>query len=281
MQLKHGLVDVDIVHNRWFYSFLAILIVIITVPIINGNQVNAIDWDAINQEPSLVDGHWFGTDELGRDFFLRTMLGGQTSLFLGLSSALVAVTIGLVYGVASALSHSITDGVMLRIMDIMQSLPFTFLVIVMISIFGNSVGLVIFTMAVVSWPDMARIVRSQTLSLKEQPFIGAARLSGCSSWIILWKHILPNLMGIFINYTIILIPHMIILESFLSFLGLGTQEPQTSWGALIYQGTIMMGVANWLLIFPILCMVATLLCLYFWAEHVRKLIEPRKNQLTQ
>ncbi|MDD1781263.1 oligopeptide ABC transporter permease OppC [Enterovibrio sp. ZSDZ35] len=234
------------------------------------------DWYAMHAAPSFgEDGHVFGTDALGRDLYVRTLIGGQISLMVGLMGALVAVAIGTVYGATSGYIGGRTDRVMMRILEILNAIPFMFLVIVLVTFFGRNIALIFVAIGAIAWLDMARIVRGQTLSLRNKEFIEAAHVSGVSTKNIILRHIVPNVLGIVAVYSTLLIPSMILIESFLSFLGLGVQEPMTSWGALLQEGSQTMELAIWQLAFPTLFMVTTLLCFNYVGDGLRDALDPK------
>jgi oligopeptide transport system permease protein len=217
----------------------------------------------------------FGTDNVGRDLLTRTLIAGRVSLAIGLLAGLVAVGIGVLYGATSGFLGGRVDEVMMRIVDILYSLPFIFFVIMLVVFFGRNFVLMFLAVGAVLWLDMARIVRGQTLSLKRQEFIQAADALGVSQPGILRRHIIPNTLGPVVVYMTLLVPQVIILESFLSFLGLGVQEPMSSWGVLISQGAKNIGTANWLLIFPSFFLTTTLFALNFIGDGLRDALDPK------
>lgn len=218
---------------------------------------------------------FFGTDQNGRDLLARTLVAGRVSLAIGLMAGLVAVVIGVVYGAVSGFVGGRTDEVMMRIVDILYSLPFIFFVIMLVVFFGRNFLLTFLAVGAVMWLDMARIVRGQTLALKRLEFVQAAEALGVSQAGILRRHILPNLLGPVIIYMTLLVPTVIIMESFLSYLGLGVQEPMSSWGVLISQGAKNMPHANWLLFFPALFLITTLFALNFLGDGLRDALDPK------
>jgi oligopeptide transport system permease protein len=218
---------------------------------------------------------YFGTDNVGRDLLTRTLMAGRVSLAIGLLAGLVAVMIGVVYGSASGFMGGKTDEVMMRVVDILYALPFTFFVIMLVVFFGRNFILMFLAVGAVLWLDMARIVRGQALSIKRQEYVQAAEALGVSTTGILFRHIIPNLLGPVVIYMTLLVPQVIILESFLSFLGLGVQEPMASWGVLISAGAKNIDTATWLLIYPSIFLISTLFALNFIGDGLRDALDPK------
>jgi oligopeptide transport system permease protein len=218
---------------------------------------------------------YFGTDTSGRDLLTRTLIAGRVSLAVGLLAGFVAVFIGVFYGAISGFVGGKTDEIMMRIVDILYSLPFTFFVIMLVVFFGRNFMLMFIAIGAVLWLDMSRIVRGQTLSLKRQEFVQAAEALGVGGLGILVRHVIPNMLGPIIIYVTLLIPQVIILESFLSYLGLGVQEPMSSWGVQISQGSRNMEGASWLLIFPSFFLTTTLFALNFIGDGLRDALDPK------
>lgn len=233
------------------------------------------DWGMMSNPPENESGHYFGTDSNGRDIFVRVAVGGRISLLVGISAALVAVVMGTLYGSFSGYMGGKIDSIMMRALEILNSFPFTFFVILLVTFFGQNLFLIFLAIGMVSWLDMARIVRGQTLSLKNQEFIDAAKVSGVSTWGIVSRHIVPNVLGVVVVYASLLVPSMILFESFLSFLGLGVQEPMSSWGSLLNDGAKSMEVAPWLLIFPAAYLTVTLFCFNFIGDGLRDALDPK------
>ncbi|KGK08791.1 oligopeptide ABC transporter permease OppC [Vibrio navarrensis] len=255
------------------FILMVMTLAVIVLPILAPFTFDDTDWYAMHVGPNAE--HWFGTDSLGRDLYVRTLIGGRISLMVGVLGALVAVLIGTLYGAASGFIGGRTDRIMMRILEILYAVPFMFLVIVLVTFFGRNIILIFVAIGAIAWLDMARIVRGQTLSLRSKEFIEAAHVCGVSKWKIITRHIVPNVLGIVAVYSTLLIPSMILTESFLSFLGLGVQEPMTSWGALLQEGSQTMEVAIWQLAFPALFMVVTLFCFNYVGDGLRDALDPK------
>ena len=265
--------------NRAAMTSLGVL-VFITLAVIIGPWLTPYnyfsqDYDAIWQAPSLASGHWFGTDQVGRDLFARTLTGGRISLMVGIVTTLVSLVIGVTYGAVAGFVGGKTDSLMMRAVDILYSLPFMFFVILLVVFFGRNLFLLFAAIGAVSWLDMARIVRGQTLAIKSQPYIEAARMAGAGTVRIISRHVVPNLAGIVVVYVTLTIPQVILFESFLSYLGLGVQPPATSWGALINDGTGEMSVAPWLVLIPSIFLAVTLFCFNFIGDGLRDALDPK------
>jgi oligopeptide transport system permease protein len=218
---------------------------------------------------------FFGTDNVGRDLLSRTLMAGRISLSIGLLAGVVAVVIGVLYGSTAGFIGGKVDEVMMRIVDVLYSLPFIFFVIMLVVFFGRNFVLMFLAVGAVLWLDMARIVRGQALSIRRQEYVQAAEALGVGARGILSRHVIPNLLGPVVIYMTLLVPQVIILESFLSFLGLGVQEPMTSWGVLISTGAKNIGTANWLLLFPAFFLVSTLFALNFVGDGLRDALDPK------
>ena len=235
--------------------------------------IDDIDWENISTPPSAA--HWFGTDENGRDLFTRTLYGGQVSLMVGIVATLVSLAIGVIWGAVAGFFGGRVDAIMMRTVDILYSLPYMFFVILLVVFFGRNILLIFVALGAVQWLDMARIVRGQTLSLKRKEFIEAAHASGVSTVNIIRRHIIPNTLGPVVIYITLTVPSVILTESFISFLGLGVQEPQTSWGVLIAEGARVMETAPWSLIYPAIFLGVTLFCFNFIGDGLRDALDPK------
>ena len=257
---------------------LAIAIAAIVGPWLNPNDYVTTNFDLILSPPSAEGSHWFGTDDLGRDLFVRTMLGIRVTLVVALVASFVSLVIGVAYGAIAGYVGGRVDAVMMRFVDTLYALPFIFFVILLMVVFERNFVLIFVAIGAVNWLDMARIVRGQTLSLREREFVEAARLTGVSTPRILLKHIAPNLLGLVIVYVTLTIPQAILVESFLSFLGLGVQEPQTSLGTLVDGGVAQMESASWTLLIPASLLALILLCFNFMGDGLRDHFDARLDQ---
>ncbi|MGK9433643.1 oligopeptide ABC transporter permease OppC [Pantoea agglomerans] len=267
------------IYNRAASISLLVLFLItlfvIFAPMLAQFTYDDTDWAMMSSPPDTTSGHWFGTDSSGRDLLVRVAIGGRISLMVGVASALIAVIVGTLYGSIAGYLGGKTDSVMMRILEILNSFPFMFFVILLVTFFGRNILLIFAAIGMVSWLDMARIVRGQTLSLKRKEFIEAAHVGGVSTWKIVVRHIVPNVLGVVVVYASLLVPSMILFESFLSFLGLGTQEPLSSWGALLSDGANSMEVSPWLLLYPAGFLVVTLFCFNFIGDGLRDALDPK------
>jgi oligopeptide transport system permease protein len=266
-------------HNRaavvsaWVIGLMAL--VVIVVPPFAAYEYDFIDFANAATGPSFATGHLFGTDTLGRDLFVRTLYGGRISLLIGVVSTAVSLAIGVAYGAIAGYFGGRLDALMMRIVDILYALPFMFFVILLMVFFGRNILLIFVAIGAVNWLDMARIVRGQTLSLKHREFVEAAEAQGVGAFAIIRRHIVPNLLGVVAVYVTLTIPQVILIESFLSFLGLGVQEPMTSWGSLVHDGAETLESAAWMLIFPAVFLATTLFSFNFLGDGMRDALDPK------
>ena len=259
--------------SAWAMFVMCLLVVF--GPMLSPFDLDQTDWYQISTRPNLASGHIFGTDDLGRDLFVRVMHGGRISLMVGLVATMVSVMIGVSYGSISGFVGGKTDAVMMRVVDVLYAMPFLFFVILLMVFFGRSIFLIFVAIGAVNWLDIARIVRGQTLNLKGKEFVDAARAGGATTTRIVFKHIVPNLLGLVVVYVALTVPQVILVESFLSFLGLGVQEPMTSWGALVNQGARQMETSPWMLLFPGMFLATTLFCFNFIGDGLRDALDPK------
>ena len=253
----------------------AMTVLVLVGPWLSPYTFDNTDWGAVSSPPSWSNGHWFGTDGLGRDLFVRTLYGGRISLLVGAVATAVSLLIGITYGAVAGYVGGRTDQFMMRIVDILYALPFMFLVILLMVLFGRNILLIFLAIGAINWLDMARIVRGQALSLRAKEYVEAARAGGVGSGRIIRRHVVPNLLGVVIVYATLTVPQVILVESFLSFLGLGVQEPMTSGGALVIEGAQDLENAPWMLIFPASFLALSLFCFNFIGDGLRDALDPR------
>ena len=259
-----------------FVVLAVVSAVVLVTPLIAPYPYDEQDLDLGAAGPSPQ--HWLGTDYLGRDLMTRIMFGGRISLMVGFTATAVALLVGVLYGATSGFVGGRTDSIMMRIVDILYALPFTIFVIILMVFFGRNIILLFLAIGAVEWLTMARIVRGQVLSLKEKEFVEATVAMGLPRHQILLKHLIPNALGPIIVYTTLTIPNVMLLEAFLSFLGLGVQPPMSSWGLLIRDGAEQMEEFAWLLIFPSLALSITLFSLNFLGDGLRDALDPRVSK---
>jgi len=255
-----------------------LVVVALLGPLLSPHNYLQTDFDSILRAPSFSGAHLFGTDDLGRDLFVRTLLGVQVTILVALVASTVSLIIGVLYGAIAGLAGGRVDAAMMRFVDTLYALPFIFFVILLMVAFERNFLLIFVAIGAVNWLDMARIVRGQTLSLREREFVQAAQLCGVSFPRIILRHIAPNLIGVVIVYITLTIPQAILVESFLSFLGLGIQEPQTSLGALVDAGVNQMEGASWMLLIPALLLALILLSFNFLGDALRDVFDSRQSR---
>ena len=267
--------------NKTIVVCSSILLLIATValigPLLSPHHYAHTDFGSPFMLPSGSHWHLFGTDSLGRDLFVRTLLGVKVTLFVAIIASGVSLGIGVAYGAIAGYVGGRVDAVMMRAVDALYALPFIFFVILLMVVFERNFLLIFVAIGAINWLDMARIVRGQTLSLKRREFVDAARLIGVSTPGIILRHITPNLFGVVVVYMTLTIPQAILVESLLSFLGLGVQEPQTSLGALVNGGVSNMERAPWLLLIPAIVLALILLCFNFLGDGLRDVVDPKKK----
>ncbi|MBP7579733.1 MAG: ABC transporter permease subunit [Vogesella sp.] len=265
--------------NKAAVASLVILIliglIIVVGPYLLQHTHDATDWNALSLAPTLTNGHYLGTDELGRDLLARTLQGGGITFQVGIVGTLVSVVIGVSWGAIAGFFGGKVDALMMRIVDVLYALPFMLFAILLMTFFGRDLYLMFVALGAISWLDMARIVRGQTLSLKSKEFVEAAHAIGVSQFAIIFRHIVPNLLGIVVVYATITIPGVIMTESVLSFLGLGVQEPNTSWGVLVQEGQKVMESQPWMLLVPGLFLSVTLYCANYVGDGLRDALDPK------
>jgi oligopeptide transport system permease protein len=267
--------------NRVALAALALIVAVACLaalaPLLSPWSYDSLDWRHLAAPPGFTASHWLGTDRLGRDLLVRTLYGARLSLAISLLASAVSLVVGIAWGSIAGYTGGRTDAWMMRCVDVLYSLPYLFIVIILTTLFRRgSIAVLLFGVAAVGWLTTARIVRGQTLALKRREFIEAARASGASPWDILRRHIVPNLLGPVAVYAALTVPQMIMFETFLSFLGLGVQEPHASLGNLVYVGAQEMESAPWLLIVPAGVLAVLLICLNVFGDGVRDALDPRE-----
>ena len=258
----------------------ALLLILITLVCIVGpwllpHAFDSTDWNSMALAPGLANSHWWGTDESGRDLLVRCLMGGRISLMVGILATLSSVALGTVWGATAGFLGGFADQWMMRVVDVLYAVPYLLIAILLVTVLGRDFYLVVLAITAFSWMDMARLVRGQALSLKRMDYVEAARAIGVSQARIIATHIVPNLLGLVVIYTTVTVPAVILTESVLSFLGLGIQEPMTSWGVLIQEGAQTMEVAPWLLLFPAAMLSTTLYCFNFLGDGLRDALDPK------
>ena len=257
-------------------ALLGVLVVLSLIgPRTSPYSYSALDWRHLAVPPGLAGEHWLGTDSLGRDLYVRTLYGLRLSLVIGVLASGVSVLIGVAWGAAAGWVGGRLDAWMMRIVDVLYALPYLFIVLILAALFGRgNLAVLLVGIGAVGWLTLARVVRAQTLSLKRREFIEAARATGLSGAQVLWRHVLPNLAGTVVVYATLLVPQMIVYESFLSFLGLGVEPPRASLGSLINAGARQMLSAPWLLLVPATVLILLLLALNLLGDGLRDVLDP-------
>ncbi len=257
------------------FILIAIVLFAFVGPFFAPWAYDKVDWTSIRKPPNVDKLHFFGTDANGRDMLARVMQGTQMSIIVAFVATFVSVVIGIAYGATAGYFGGKVDAVMMRFVDIMYALPYILFVIILVVIFGRSPVLLFVGIGCLEWLTMARIVRGQTLSLKQREFIEAAKAGGAGPFTIIFRHIVPNLTGPVVIYATLTIPEIIITESFLSYLGLGVQEPQTSLGTLISAGAPVIETLPWMLLAPAAILITMLLCLTYLGDGLRDALDPK------
>ena len=259
-----------------FCLLVTVAITSLSSPYLSEWHFEHMDFDSMEAEPSLA--HWFGTDQVGRDVYVRTMRGTSISLAVSLLATTISIIIGVLWGTLSGYLGGKADELMMRTVDILYSLPFILIVILLTVVFGPNIYLLFATLGAIYWLDMARIVRGQTLKLKNAPFILAAKIQGAGTLNIIIRHVIPNIKSPIVIYGTITVPAIILAESFISFLGLGIQEPQTSLGVLISDGIPSMETSPWLLAFPSVCLIVIIWSLNTLGDELRDRLDPKTEK---
>jgi len=261
-------------------AFIILLILgfmVIFGPHISGYEYEQIDREAINEAPS--SDHWFGTDKLGRDMFARVWQGGRVSMIIGITGAFISAFVGSIYGGISGYFGGRVDDIMMRIVEILISVPYLIVVILLsVVLQSKSLGTLLLAMTITGWVGMARLVRGQVLQVKSQEFVMAAQGLGVSSWRIIRKHVIPNVLSVVIVSVTFSVPGYIFSEAFLSFIGLGIQPPNTSWGALAASAQTSYTFYPYLMFFPALMIALTMLSFTLMGDGLRDALDPKLRQ---
>jgi len=269
--------------NRAAMAAAALVLLLVAAALLGPRMspyaIDQVDWtlSPLASPPSIANGHWFGTDGNGRDLFVRVWSGTQVSLLVALLATVVSVVIGVAWGATAGYLGGRTDAWMMRVVDVLYALPYMFFVIILTVVFGRSLWLIFLAIGAVGWLTMARIVRGQALALRQREFVAAAMTLGLPTHRIIARHVVPNVLGPVIVYATLTVPQVILFESFLSFLGLGVQEPLTSLGRLVAEGALEMETSPWQLLAPSVVLAALLLALNFLGDGLRDALDPRRN----
>ena len=263
----------------WAGAVLALLVLLAAFgPAASPYSYSAIDWTHLAVPPGWAGAHWLGTDALGRDLYVRVLYGLRLSLVLGVLATAVSVLIGVAWGAVAGWAGGRIDAWMMRVVDVLYALPYLFIVLILAALFGRgNLAVLLLAIGAVGWLTLARVVRAQTLSLKRREFIEAALAGGLSGAQVLRRHVMPNLTGTVAVYATLMVPQMIVYESFLSFLGLGVEPPRASLGSLINAGARQMLSAPWLLLVPAVVLIALLLCLNVLGDALRDVLDPTQR----
>jgi oligopeptide transport system permease protein len=258
---------------------LLLVLASLLAPFASRYAIDQVDWtlSPLASPPSLANGHWFGTDSNGRDLFVRVWSGTQVSLLVAVLATLVSLAIGVAWGATAGYLGGRVDDWMMRFVDVLYALPYMFFVIILTVVFGRSLWLIFLAIGAVGWLTMARIVRGQAMALRQREFVAAAITLGLPAHRIIARHIVPNVLGTVVVYATLTVPQVILFESFLSFLGLGVQEPLTSLGRLVAEGALEMETAPWQLLVPSAVLALLLLCLNFLGDGLRDALDPRTD----
>jgi len=256
----------------------SVALIALCAPLVSPWSYDRIDWQHLAQPPGLAASHWLGTDRLGRDLLVRTLQGVRLSLLISVIATALSLVIGLLWGAIAGFSGGRIDEWMMRFVDVLYALPYLFVVIILTTLFPRGrIAVLLLALGAVGWLTTARMVRAQTRALRRREFIEAARAGGLTPAAILLRHVVPNVLGPVAVYATLIVPQMILSESFLSFLGLGVQEPHASLGSLIYGGTQEMESAPWMLLVPAAFLVVLLTCLNLLGDALRDALDPRER----
>lgn len=285
MSARHGLWQDALgrlVANRAATASAIVLLVLcvlaVTGPAFSRYAPDELDWAMMGVPPDFESGHWLGTDRLGRDLFVRTLHGARISLAIALLATLVSLVIGVSWGAAAGFAGGRIDALMMRFVDVLYALPSIFFVIILTVVFDRSPALLFIAIGAVGWLTMARVVRGQALGLMRREFVEAAVAAGAGPSTVIFRHLVPNLAGTVVVYATLMIPQMILVESFLSFLGIGVQEPLASLGNLVADGAAEMESFPWILLVPSSCLVIIVFCFNFLGDGLRDALDPRTGR---